>query len=184
MATIGHVCLQWSLLEGNLLAFLGVIQNIPPEESYILFGGMDMRPRLGTAISLARHHKIPLRFTKRLEDVRKTITNNQIDDRRNQAVHGVHNQSDQLHSTKLVMARWRGDKRAQDVSVADLHKLGMEIVDLNQAVYSIIVDYAAWKFGDHPAINASREFVKPDTSVWFKLKQCFYTCIDLLRGNL
>ena len=38
MACIGFVCIQWALLEANLLAVLAACQGVTIEEAAILFG--------------------------------------------------------------------------------------------------------------------------------------------------
>lgn len=53
MACIGNVCIQWALLEQNIMGILGACPNCPLEEVAILFGGLDMKPRLNMAIKIA-----------------------------------------------------------------------------------------------------------------------------------
>ena len=184
MACIGHICVQWALLENNLLGLTGIISNMPIEEAYIVFGGLDMRPRLNMAVNLSRHHKLHPPLLKRLLAVRDAVSKNKIDEKRNRAIHGVHQISEKPLHVSLTMARWSGDKRTTDVSIADLHKSGFDILDLAQEVWAIIQAYGIWKFGEHRPENTVSQFVKASPSLWLKIKQYARTRINHLRGNL
>jgi hypothetical protein len=85
MATVGHVCVHWALLELNLLTLLAAVENIHLDEAALLFGGLDMRQRLCKAIDVAEYHKIKPSLTKRLRVLRRAIDKKKIVDRRETA---------------------------------------------------------------------------------------------------
>lgn len=184
MAGIGHICVQWASLETILLAIIGAIENMPPKEYYIVFGGLDMRPRLGMAITLAEYHKIHPRLINRLRTLRTKMDKAKIADRRNQAVHGAHTDSDIPEHVQLTMVRLKGDRQTEAISVADLRDLGFEILALADEAISIFRDFGVWKFGEHRPENNVRQFVATSPSLWLKIKQYVSTRINHLRGNL
>ena len=182
MACIGYVCVQWSMLEQTILNFIGVVEKMQPEECYIAFGTLDIRPRLNMAIKLARYHNVKVSLIVRLEKIRKTIKVKKLDDRRNQAVHGVHSDSEKAMHVKLTMVRWAGDKREQDVAVRDILELGNELNALANEAHCIFLDYGAWKFGDHMVPDAYRQVLKTKPSPFFKLNQLVNTCRNHVAG--
>jgi len=46
LAGIGHICLQWALLEQTLLGIIAAAENMPLEKTYTRFGTTDMMPAL------------------------------------------------------------------------------------------------------------------------------------------
>lgn len=87
MVCIGYICVQWALLETTILHIAGYIEQMVPDEAYIVFGGLDIRPRLGMAINLSRFHGYPTSLTNQLSNLRKEMTASDIANRRNTAVH-------------------------------------------------------------------------------------------------
>lgn len=148
MACIGFVCVQWALLENNLLGLLAVAQNIPIDEAAIIFGGLDMRPRLNSAILLAEHHKWRPPLLKRLRNLRDTIKKADLIDRRNMLVHGVHNTSEKPETFILYSPRKRGAAQHEEWTVKDAHNVGLAIHEVAMEAYAILTAYGVWKFGD------------------------------------
>jgi hypothetical protein len=182
MALIGHICVQWARLENTLLGLCAVCTRLSPEEAFLTFGGLDMRPRLNMAINLATHHKMQPHLLKRLRGIRETISKKKLDDKRNQAVHGVHSDSDLPQHIRLTMVRWGGDKRVQDVSIIDLHSTGREICDLANECYSILMAHVERLDTDHFREYGSSEFVETNPSIWGKIKQYARSCINHIFG--
>ena len=180
-AMIGHVCLQWALLELNLLGLLSSLESVSTERAEILFGGLDMLPRCGMAINLARHHRLPGPMIKRIETVRKKLQSG-IADRRNQAIHGAHARSDIPGHVRLRMVRWKGAKSVQHISIKDMHDLAMEIAALASEADAIWVDYGRWKFGGHSSEHVAGEFAHTNPSIRLKIAQYIKTRVDHLRG--
>ena len=114
MACIGHVCVQWALLENNIIAVLCACQNIPTDEAAILFGSLDMKPRLNMAINLARYHKWPRNLVTNLENLRKAIDKAKLIDRRNMIVHGVHRQHEAEQTVTLYTPRRSGSAQYEN----------------------------------------------------------------------
>ena len=171
MAAIGHVCVQWALLENNLLAVLSAIEGMPVPQTTIVFGALDMKPRLNMAINLADHHNIHPPLRARLRKLRKTMDDAKLADRRNRLVHGVHKLSDQPHSFKLFMPRLKGDAQHKDVSVGDAYNLGIEIKAAGDEAWSIFEDYGKWRFGDHRTENGGGELVATPIGRIARIKQ-------------
>lgn len=146
-SAIGHVCLQWSLLELTLLSYLCILEECLREKGDLIFGGLDMLARVNTAISLSRYHKIPRPLVKELEEIRKALQKGGLAERRNQAVHGAHAASDILGTYVLLMPRWKGEKKLQPVSTADLVELSEELHSLYVRAWSVIQKYGDWKYG-------------------------------------
>ncbi len=142
MAGVGHVCLQWSLLEHLILGLLATIERMDLDKVYLVFGSLDMKPRLDMSINLARAKKVPVSIVKRIEAVRTALRDERLADQRNQAVHGVHKASDQPNSIQLTMPRWSGPRRTETISEMDLYRvatrlsaLGVEIDAIGEAIH-------------------------------------------------
>ena len=149
LALIGHVCLQWALLEHTLLHIIAAAESMPVERAYTYFGSTEIRARLGMAILLTHDAKWPIALQERLKDIRKAISQNgeNLQWRRNQAVHGVHKSSGAPESFSLTIPRERGDKREMDVSISDLHSLVTRLGELVADAASVFDEYGQWKFG-------------------------------------
>lgn len=145
LAAIGQVCLQWARLEMTLIALLCTIDEVETERAYILFGGLDILPRVNAALNLARYRKIPPHLVRRIESVRRVLQKD-VADRRNQVVHGAHRDLAD-DSTTLTMVRWKGDKRTKTMSATEIFQLGVRIYELGDEVWSIMEAIAEWKFG-------------------------------------
>ena len=113
----------------------------------IIFGGLDILPRVGMAINLARYAKIPNPLVNRIVAVRKGLQDG-LADRRNQVVHGAHKNLEN-GGTTVTMVRWRGDKRSRIITTKDLYDLGHEIFQLGNECWSITDAIGEWKFGPH-----------------------------------
>lgn len=72
-AAIGHICLQWALLEHTVLALIAAAEHMPMPKVHIIFGGLDMLPRVNMAITLARQARWPQHLVKRIEVIRKAL---------------------------------------------------------------------------------------------------------------
>lgn len=146
LAAIGHVCLQWSLLEMTILATLNLLNEIEPDEGFILFGGLDILPRYGLAINLLDHQNAPQDIPQELRDIRKLIQErNGVRDRRNQAVHGAHADAKEIDAVQLTMVRWSGARRTQTVTLEQLIKLTEDIHALQRRTYGVFQRVGEWK---------------------------------------
>lgn len=170
-AAIGHICLQWSLLETAILAVISAIEALPTNKVFLLFGGLDMKPRLRIALNLARQPGIPSVFAKRLKAVQKALDDG-LDEERHQAVHGVHfYPSDVPDKVRITMTRWHEPKRTQDKSAHDLFLTGAKISDLAMEVFSIFDDFGEWKFGKRDPSDDNSQLTQAETSSRLKLTQ-------------
>lgn len=146
LAAIGHVCLQWSILEMTILAVLNVIEELEPEEGFILFGGQDILPRFSLAIRLLDHLNAPQEIPEELRAIRELLQKrNGIKDRRNQAVHGAHADADQLDAVQLTMVRWAGARRTQTVTLEQLIDLTEEIHSAQRRTYGVFQKIGQWQ---------------------------------------
>lgn len=143
MAAIGHVCLQWSRLEMAVHGLLITIEPMEWEKGAIIFGGLDLQPRVNLAIQLARYHKIPVRLIKRIEEIRSALQKGGLADRRNQVVHGAHR--DMADSgTTLTMLRWKGDRRSQTLSAQEISEIANEAYALGDVAWQLMDDIRGW----------------------------------------
>lgn len=142
MAGIGHVCVQWSRLEMLILGVISSIETMPTEKVEIIFGGLDIIPRVTMAINLARHAKMSQPIISRIEKVRSRLQGG-VADKRNQVVHGAHRDWEGDEVT-LTMVRWKGDRRSQRLSIKEIHALGVEIHDLGQECWSLMEVIHKW----------------------------------------
>lgn len=180
MACIGHVCMQWSLLEQTLIMILATCQNVPNNEAAILFGGLDMKPRLNMALNLAEHHRWPPPLVKRLRKLRTHIDKTKLVDRRNLIVHGVHSASDTPQAFNLYTPRRKGNAQEETWTIVEAHSLGREINAAVKEAYAILTEYGALKFGDHSPEDVSSQFVATPARVLPRLKQYVRTRLNSL----
>ena len=182
MAGIGHVCVQWSLLENNILAVLCAIENLAIAEASIVFGSLDMKPRLNMAVNLAAHHKIDRTLQTRLRNLRTAMDKAKLAERRNRLVHGVHKASPEPKTFTLYMPRLKGDAQHEDVSVMDAYELGIAIKAAGDEAWSIFEDYGTWKFGDHRLESHSGEFMAAPPGRFTRFKQYISASFNRLWG--
>jgi hypothetical protein len=171
MAAIGHVCIQWALLENNLMAILTACQSTSWDEAALLFGSLDMKPRLNTAILLARHHKWPPPVVKRLESLRTNIDKSKLVDRRNLIVHGVHSASDLPQSFNLYTPRRKGEAQHETWTVMDAYRVGQEARAAALEAYDIFAEYGRRKFGRDPAENFGSQLMTAPALRRARIKQ-------------
>lgn len=146
LASIGHVCLRWSLLEMTVLAVINQLELISSEKGALLYGGLDILPRFKLAIRLAEYHRLPRDLTNELKEIRKAVQKD-VAERRNQAVHGAHSDADVLEAVNLTMVRWPEPKRTETVSLEDLIALTEEIHDLQVRTYRVFEEVHKWQTG-------------------------------------
>lgn len=173
MACIGYVCVQWALLENNLLGVLAASQNVTIDEAAILFGSLDMRPRLTKAIGLAEFHcwKQPLK--KRLRDLRGGIDKLKMSDRRNMLIHGVHSESTKPQHFNLYSPRLSGDAQREEWSIQEAITLGDQVRYAAIEAHAIFVEYGRWKFGDNGPENTESQVVAVPAGLIARIKQHF-----------
>jgi len=179
LASIGHVCLQWALLEMTVLSVIYTLEGISYKKGEIIYGGLDMIPRFNLAINLAEFHNAPLKAKKELRAIRKEIQTG-IADKRNQAVHGVHADAEVIDAIKLVMPRWKGDRKTETVTLEDLIKLTNSIYALHRRSVGVEKIIAKWKFGDHLSENAVSQIPETNASPFLKFAQRLYSRIKHL----
>ncbi len=146
LAAIGHVCLQWSLLELVALSILYALKEVDDVEGDLLFGHLDLLPRINMAVALLDHQRAPGELIARLKAIKDQLGDKgKVKERRNQAVHGAHAATDFLGTFNMRMSRWRGPKKVSAVSVEDLITLTNEIYALRLEAYRIMEALWAWK---------------------------------------
>lgn len=165
LCCIGHICLQWALLEQNILGVIACAENLPIDKVFTRYAGKDMLPRLNLAISLANEAKWPQRFVRPLKAIRTALQENGegLADKRNLFVHGVHYPTANHEEFGLVMARWRGDKRDNIVGVLDAANLAQRLSLLAQEAQNVFDAYGLWKFGTQPRKDRSQEVAETKT---------------------
>jgi hypothetical protein len=181
LACIGNICLQWSLLEQAGLFVISTIEKELAPKTYLKFGNLDMVPRLNMAINLARDAKVPVYLVKRLEAVRTSVRDN-FQDKRNQAVHGVHSAASDPDSVTFTMVRWFEPKRTQTVSAVDLYAVATGLHALMEETLAISDAIHEWRIKvlQNRIDHAERQLAESDTPVWFKAAQDVYGRIKRL----
>jgi hypothetical protein len=139
MAAIGHVCLQWSRLEMAVLGLLVAIELTEFEKGALLFGHLDLQPRVNMALNLARAKKLPPPVLGRITAVRQRLQKGGLADRRNQVVHGAHRDMEGVETT-LTMIRWKGEKRSRRMTAAEINSIAVEAYELGSEVWSIMIE--------------------------------------------
>jgi hypothetical protein len=142
-SAIGHVCVQWSRLEMTIFALLISIEPMEWDKATIMFGGLDLLPRVNIAIALARHEKLPIRFIKRIEEIRRTLQKDGLSERRNQVVHGAHRDMENFGTT-LTMLRWKGERRSQTLSANEINEIAEQAYELGDNAWHLIADINEW----------------------------------------
>ncbi len=182
-AGIGVVCVEWALLEHMMLGLISCAENTSLEKTYMMFGTLDMLPRINMALKLARHEKWPPKLSSRIEKIRKEVQGkrqNGLQAKRNQLIHGVHKASDKPESVSLTMVRWGEPKRTQDISVSDIANLANRLSDLAQEASSIFDDYGTWKFGPGSEKDSSEQLSRAESRIKIKIAKDFQGIIKRL----
>lgn len=185
LAGIGHICLQWALLEQTLLAIIAAAEDTSFDKVYTRFGNLDMQPRLNMAIKLAREARWPNRLIKPLENIRKAIQSGEkLGERRNLFVHGVHKDTDTPGEVSLTMARWSPDKRQQIVTLLDAVQLANRLAQLAQEADAVFGEYGVWKFGAKRERDGNEHIAQTKATARFIRAQNVKRAIKLLLTNL
>jgi hypothetical protein len=153
LATIGNVCLQYSLLEISLAHVLWAMLDLDDERGAIVTGGADLKARLGMAIALAEHMRAPYEIKKRLKAIREDFRKKDLAERRNQAVHGA--QRTTGAATTFTMLRWKKPRRNEEVPVESLYDLGRELNRLSEEAHKVFLAIGTWRFGEGAEIDGA-----------------------------
>lgn len=185
MAGIGGVCVQWALLEHLVLGMIATNEGMPLDRAYLMFGSLDMKPRLDMAILLARDAKAPEPMVKRIIAVRTALKDEKLADRRNQAVHGVHKEAARPDAIQLTMPRWAGDRRTQTVTALDMYDLAGRLAELQNEIWLVGEDIHAWKVrvADNRLKDAQSKLTIANTPVILKIAKSLYASAQSLWRN-
>jgi hypothetical protein len=187
LCAVGHICLQWALLEQTILFIIGAIENLPIQKAYKMFASLDIQPRLNMAIQLAEDAQLPYgRFIKPLKDIRAELQKGgaKIADRRNLFVHGVHKFGTQHGEYVLTMTRWKGDRQSQTVTLVDAAQLAHEIALQAQKADRVFCDYGAWKFGVQHQEGPRDKIAKTKAELRLIRREQFKRGISLVLASL
>ena len=186
LASIGHLCLQWALLEQCLIAIIAAAENHSLEKTYARFGSLDMLKRLNMAIGLTREAKWPQRLIKPLVEIRTALQHSGggIADRRNLFVHGVHEHTGVRGEYALTMVRWSPDKRKTVVTALDCGQLTISIAQLVNKAEGVFLDYGVWKFGPEYKQDRSKQIALTEATVRLVRAQQIKRALKLLWANL
>jgi hypothetical protein len=183
LAGIGHICLQWALLEQSLLGIIAAAENMPLEKTYTRYGTTDMVPRMRMAIRLVEEAKWPHQLQRRLRAIRDKLQNGKLSDQRNLFVHGVHKGIQSNGMVQLTMVRWSAPKREQLVSVWEAVELANQLSILAQEAGSILDAYGAWKFGPGLDEDRSKHIAEAKPLTRFIRAQQFKRAVKAVLGN-
>lgn len=179
---IGHICLQWALIEQTLLAIIAAAEHIPLEKTYTRYGGTDMKARLAMAIRLAEEAKWSQPLLRRLRQLRKDVQNN-IEER-NLFVHGAHRGQVAPGEYELTMARWASNDRSHIRTADDAATLVFRLAKLAQEADSIFADYGIWKFGSEGQTDGSDKIVDRNAPSRLIRRRNIKRALKLLWANL
>jgi len=171
MAGIGGVCVQWALLEHLALGLIAGIEGNALDKIYLMFGSLDMKPRLDMAINLATAAKVPTSLVQHIRAVRTALRDERLSDRRNQAIHGAHKASDEPDSIQLTMPRWGEPRRTETVSVIDLYNLSRRLHSLGSEIDAIATEVHEWKMRvlNNRLEHSKRQAAEAGTSLLVKI---------------
>ena len=184
MTSIGHLCLQWALLEQSVLYIIFAIEDVSHSKGDIIYGGLDLRPRLNTAILLARYHKYPKHLIKRIVLIRDAISKEKLDKKRNTVVHGVQKKGENEGETIFYMPRLSGELKSTTLTGKDIVLLGNRVFELSSEGRSIFDDIGLWKFGDHGTENTSDNLDPASPIVHLNFIERIYARIKHFIANL
>lgn len=186
-AGIGVVCVEWALLEHIMLAIISSAENYSLEKTYMVFGGLDMLPRINLALKLTRHAKWPRTLSARIEAIRVEVQGKSgrhgLQEKRNQLVHGVHAPSTKPESTRITMPRWGEPKRTEDISAMQVYELAKRLSSLAEEAGRIFDDYGTWKFGTNSQKDSSKQGAETEPSLGIKIAQYAQSALKRLIGN-
>ena len=186
LAGIGHICLQWALLEQTLLGIIAAAENMPLEKTYTRFGTTDMMPRIRMAVRLTEEAKWPPHLRNRLKAIRTALQkeNGGLAERRNLFVHGVHEGMNDQGEVRLTMVRWTAENREQVVTILDAAFLANRLGELAQESQSIFSDYGVWKFGPGHEVERRKHIAEAKPITRFVRAQNIKRAVKLLFANL
>ena len=186
LAGIGHVCLQWALLEHTILCLIGVIEAIPVEKAYTRFASLDMQPRLNMAIALAIEAKLHGSYIRRLRAIRTALQKEGkgLAEKRNMYVHGAHDPTEVEGEFALTMSRWKGDRRRQVVTILYVSDLVNRLSLLAQEGHSIFSDYGVRKHGAAAYQNTGEHVAQAKAALRFIRAKQIKRGLKLIFGNL
>jgi hypothetical protein len=181
LATIGGVCLQYSLLELTLANVIAAMLDLDDEKTAIVTGGADMKARLGMAIALSDHMRAPYAIRQGLKNIRTKLKEKDLIQRRNQAVHGA--QRTTGLTTTFKMLRWKGARREEEVSILSLHEVATELNRLSEDAHAVFLAIGKWRFGEHPDENAADNLSSRRAVPRLKLTQRLYARVEHFWRN-
>jgi hypothetical protein len=186
LAAIGHLCLQWALLEQCLIAIIAAAENQSLEKTYARFGSLDIHKRVNMAITVAREAKWPQRLIKPLTEIRSALQKGGggLADRRNLFVHGVHEPTGVRGEYALTMTRWGPSKRKTVVTALDCGQLALSIIQLVQKAEGVFIGYGVWKFGPEYQTDRSEQIAKTKAAVRTVRSRQRKRAIALLIANI
>ena len=182
LAGVGHICLQWALIEQALLAIIAAAENIQLEKTYTRYGGTDMKARLGMAIKLAEEAKWSPPLLARLRRLRKEVQKH-IEER-NLFVHGAHKGEVAPGEYELTMAGWAANDRSHVRTSDDAAALVTFLAQLADEADSIFGDYGVWKFGPKGQPNRPDKIVDAKAMSRLIRRRNIKRALKLLWANI
>jgi len=129
LAQVGNICRQWANIELHIALAIWCMMGIDSESGAILTGGLNMSSRVVVAIKLAKHLDAPSIAIEVLKATQKALDND-LEERRNQAIHGVTFLHPNEPSTEIFEMHRGKRKGRQLLTNKDLNKLSNELAAL------------------------------------------------------
>jgi hypothetical protein len=186
LAGIGHICLQWALLEMMMLGIIATAEGIPLQKTYSRYGRWDMLDRVKFAIKLAVEARWPGRLVGRLKNIQRALQKggDGLADQRNLYVHGAHRTTDTPGEYELTMVRWPPKQRHKVVTAADAFLIANRLSQLAEEAERICDDYGAWKFKAKPKAYRGQQVAHTKAVARLVRAHNIKRAIKLLWANL
>lgn len=143
--------MQWSSLEYVLVQAIWAMINVDAEVGKILTAHLDIKQRAAMAFAVSNQTNAPVSFRNALKAVQRSLQDDDLINRRNQAVHGIHFSTDRPDAVNVEMHRGKGGRAPRLQTDADLAKLSREICEVRTRFGVALLAYAKQRMGDQAA---------------------------------
>ena len=137
------------------------------------------------AVLLAHDAKVPIEYINIIKSVRTALNAERLDDRRNQAIHGVHSDTKIPNAVKFTMPRWQEPRRTEVVTTDNLMQLGNRLIELQGEISIALNEIAKWKIriAENRVKHAERKLAEASTPKFVKIAKRFYARTKSFVGN-
>ncbi len=145
IAQIGNVCVQWSNLEYALANAIWMMIGVTQEPGKILTASLDAKNRAKMLYSLAHVYNVPVSYRNAIKRVVSALQDDLMN-RRNIAVHGIHFPSQEPNSVGIEMHRGKGGRNQRTIPNSEFEALGNDIVKVRDDFTRAYVAYVKKRY--------------------------------------